>query len=68
MELIVTQWDVNVYNHSKLCKEHYELIVTQWDVNEKLMKNFNGLKCELIVTQWDVNMQNIIGISIADVN
>ena len=33
MELIVTQWDVNIVVNEYVRRKGQELIVTQWDVN-----------------------------------
>ena len=55
MELIDTQWDVNVSEFKKVNITGKELIDTQWDVNKGTLEREAGIKTELIDTQWDVN-------------
>ena len=57
LELIDTQWDVNIENYDRYEDISTELIDTQWDVNEvKAVLEKCGL-IELIDTQWDVNLR-----------
>ena len=55
MELIDTQWDVNVIEYNKGFLNAKELIDTQWDVNYTIKAIKTALIKELIDTQWDVN-------------
>ena len=55
LELIDTQWDVNVKDCLVVMAAYLELIDTQWDVNDKRKQPGYWLGKELIDTQWDVN-------------
>ena len=56
MELIDTQWDVNLVVDVSFSVPALELIDTQWDVNVNDLPDLNDVTLELIDTQWDVNI------------
>ena len=60
LELIDTQWDVNLQYSVNIELYHLELIDTQWDVNNSetayMLRQYSA---ELIDTQWDVNFSLI---------
>ena len=56
IELIDTQWDVNMDKEGTLIIFDEELIDTQWDVNTEEYFWCDGEMFELIDTQWDVNL------------
>ena len=55
LELIDTQWDVNIGNLTSQMFANIELIDTQWDVNILITQKHQAHPLELIDTQWDVN-------------